>query len=63
MTKISSRLNSKLVVFSGFDGNEYTAFVEKVRNGVATLVYRVSVQGVRREVKAYVSEADRIRLV
>lgn len=58
VSKINRSLVDKLVVFDGFDGKQYTAFVERVRNGVATLRYSAGYG--HQSVIGYVSEPSRL---
>lgn len=57
MRKINTALKGQIVIFSGFDGNEYTAHVESVRKGVAKLLYQVRGEWVN----AYLEDGARIR--
>jgi len=61
--RLTRRLVNTLVVFHGYDGTDYTAFVTKIRNGVATLTYNVWLTGQKRVVTAYISDAARIATV
>ena len=58
--KISSSLKGRLVVFHGYDDKMYTAFVVKVRNGVARLTYNVP--GLNGTITAHISDSTRIML-
>lgn len=61
MRKINTALKGQVVVFSGFDGNEYTAHVESVRKGVAKLLYQVNSPEGKKWVNAYLQDGARIR--
>ena len=59
--KISSAWRGKVVIFHAFDGKDYTAHVEKVRNGVAKLLYQPRLRdGSRPWAYAYVDDINRI---
>ena len=62
MTKrISTAWKGKVVIFHGHDGKDYTAHVEKVRNGIATLLYQVmGADGRKAWITAYVEDINRI---
>ena len=56
--KIRASLAGSAVIFLGFDGNRYAAYVEALRKGVATISYRVA--GFDSRVAAYISDPDRL---
>lgn len=61
MKRISTAWRGKVVIFKGYDGNRYTAHVERVRHGVATLLYQVNTRDGKREwVTGYTEDLARI---
>lgn len=59
--RITSALRGRVVIFSGFDGKEYVAHVEKVAKGCAKLLYQAWIGHKKEWVTAYVTDASRIR--
>ncbi len=56
--KPSTHLTDTWVMFSGYDGIEYHAYVMRVKNGVAVINYRVP--GHTAVVQAFISDASRL---
>ena len=62
MKTIPRTLRGRIVIFSAYDGKDYTAHVEKVKNGVAKLLYQVMcADGRKAWVNAYIDDAARIK--
>ena len=56
--RVRATLAGSAVIFLGYDGNRYAAYVEAVRKGVAVISYRVA--GFDSRVTAYISDPDRL---
>src|SRR5262245_31281155 len=60
--KINSSLRGRLVVFHGYDGKDYTAYVLEVRKGIATIEYKANFGTRIDRVRTYISDASRFSL-
>ncbi len=58
MKKPSTSLSDSWVMFRGYDGVEYHAYVQDVRKGVARITYRVP--GHVAPIMAYIDDATRL---
>ena len=58
VSRIRRNLENKLLIFDGYDGKRYTAFIQRVYNGIA--VVRYSAGFGKETIVGYVAEPSRL---